>query len=136
METTESLLTYLNDLFIEEIESVGYRVYPVDAPPDTPKPYIVNQITFNQSEFPMDTGLLIVHIWGKTAAEALGIKSIIYKLLQYKNIHTSEILNCQSWFFSDGFIPDEPGIWHYVIQFNLRLFKSAELRDVIERDTS
>ena len=78
METTESLLTYLNDLFIEEIESVGYRVYPVDAPPDTPKPYIVNQITFNQSEFPMDTGLSIVHISERQLRSSWN-KAIIYK---------------------------------------------------------
>lgn len=141
MDTTASLLTAIYNLLKDDgdfYELVADRIYPVFASPDTVTPYVVNQISFNESDNPMNTGLLIVHIWDKspTASRALQIKERIYYLLDKLNIRTTEINNCRVWFFSDGFIPDEPGYWHYIIQFNLRLVKTTELNAVIERDTS
>lgn len=141
MDTTASLLTAIYNLLKDDGDLHGIvadRIYPMATAPDTINPYIVNQLSFNEADTPMDTGLLIVHIWDKspTASRVLEIKGRVYCLLNKKNIRTDEIGNCRVWYFSDGFIPDEPGYWHYIIQFNLRLVKTTELNAVIERDTS
>jgi hypothetical protein len=83
----------------------------------------------------MDEGLLIVYLWdtGTSAARILDMANRVFILLQYRDMYTEYVNKCRTWFFSGGFVQDEPGIWHYVMQFHLRLFRTKELADVINR---
>jgi len=136
-----SVLNYIYNLLTGDDTLQGImgtvRVKPQWNPPDTPKPYIIQMLTMKETDapFPLRNGTLTLHLFDddSNASRILNMRERLIYLLENKHFYTAEIISCRCWLADDGFGPDEPGVWHYVIIFNLRLYKSYEAAVILSR---
>jgi len=109
-------------------------LYPQWMPADTPKPYIVQMVEMiaTDAPFALRSGSLTLHLWDDStnADKILEMRNRIMELLENKMFSTSDV-NCRCWLYSDGFVTDEPDIWHFVIVFALRIYKSSEAEEIV-----
>ncbi len=143
METLTSLFTYFYSLLtadtaLQTLMGGTVVIHPQWQSADTPKPYIVQTLDMRSTDapWPLRNGTLQLHLWSGTpdAGQILKMRERIVVLLENRHFATSEVNSCRCRLFSEGFVPDEPGVWHFVIQFNLRLYKSAEAEAIINRE--
>jgi len=135
LDTQESVLTAVYTLLVADTTlktAMGgtVRLYPVWAPPDATFPYLVNRLDMIASDpFPARAGTYIVDIWSNSvaASEIVAIRKRLIELLDEYMFNTTDVKNIKLMLQTDGFIPEtEPDIWHYTIQFNVRLWRQSE----------
>ncbi len=141
VDTQQSLLSALHGLLTGDTALTAamgtVKVYPVQAGTDITMPYIVHRIDMRatDSAFPLRQGTYIVDIWSDRAnmEEAAAIRKAVIELLDNRMVDNDEVTACRLSLQTDGFIPEEPGIWHYVIQFNIRFYRETETNAIITR---
>ena len=109
------------------------RLRAVWANPDEEFPYLVQQIDFTATEFwPIRKGTLYLDIWSHSEnyRECLEIRRLVIGLLDEWQFDTAndEAVNCKLWLQTDGMIEEDAiNIWHYATQWNLRMYRKAEV---------
>ena len=140
-DTITSLITYVHgalvgDTSLKSAMGGTVTVKPSWQPPDTPKPYIVQMVGLRATDapFPLNNGTLTLHLWDESpnATRILEMRERCVILFDASDIQTTDVISCRINLQGDDMIPDEPGIWHYVLMFSLRLYKSGEARQVLE----
>jgi len=126
----------MKSIYNEVFQLLNYNVYLNNAPDDAPTPYIVQRLSLEQLEFPFTIGRLEIHIWdkSKSALETLEIRDDVVETLNMTKLSTDDVCFCRLYLFSESFIPDEPGIYHYVLNFDLRAYKSSEAEAILARE--
>lgn len=137
--TIQSILSYVYNLLTTDDELAEIPIHPQWQPPDTVKPYIVQELEIRSTDAPfqLGSGSLTLHLWSESssASEVLSMRDRILTLTENLDIVTADVNSCRCRLGSEGFIPDDPGIWHYVIVFNLRLIKSGDTARILDRDS-
>lgn len=139
-DTQISFITHIYNLLTSDgvLKTITAKVYPVSAPEDTAFPYIVQSLDMRETDdpFPLRNGTLTLNLWdkGTNASKILNMRDAIIPLLDQLIFNTADISGCRLWLQTDGFVPDEPGTYHYVIMFSVRLYKASEAEAVLERE--
>lgn len=124
----------------DELEAImgTVKVEPINSPPDTAKPYIVQLFDMRETDppFPFRNGTLTLNLWdeGTNTIRILNMRNRIMTLLEYLKFSNADISGCRLQLQTDGFVADEPGVYHYVIMFSVRLYKASEAEAVLERE--
>lgn len=154
MELQTAILTQLSSILTADagmITAMGSAhtaaapwLYPVWAKDDAPMPYLVHRCDLRAIDdfWPMRQGTYLLDIWScsDNGAEALAIRDRIMTLLEDQswNIDDGEgnriITACRLWLQTEGFVPEmTDGIWHYVTQWNIRLYRTRETANILAR---
>jgi hypothetical protein len=139
VDTQKSLLEFIysyltNDAALKLALGGTVSLYPIFAPNDTPMPYLVQKLDFKDTEFfPVNQGTLQFDLWSRSpnADQILSMRKRLIEMLDQYNFDTDEVKGVRVWKYSDGFVPDDPGIWHYVILFSIRLYRASEVAVII-----
>lgn len=143
MDTQQRIITQIHsslagDTDLQTIFGGTVRVFPVWAPPDAEFPYIVHRAEMIRVEdfFPMRSGTLIVDAWSYSpnVEEVTNIRERVIAALDELDFSATEISHCRVFLESDGFVPEtEADVWHYTCQFNIRLYRKAEVASILAR---
>jgi hypothetical protein len=144
MDIQERLLTQIYstltaDATLKTAMGGTVRLYPVWAVPDATFPYLVQRLDMAPPPdgiFPQRRGTLIIDIWSNSsnASELVAIRQRIIGLLDELQFNTTEVKNVKIRLDTDGFIPEsEPDIYHYTLQFTMRLWRQSELTTILAR---
>jgi hypothetical protein len=114
------------------------RLYPVQASPDTAFPFLVHRLDINGDEpFPMRNATYYLDVFSDTVniTEVTTIRQRLINLLdEYIFTVTDAVQSARIWLQTDGFVPEvETGVWHYALQFNIRLYRTGEVAAIIAR---
>ncbi|AGG07978.1 hypothetical protein B1778_04325 [Dehalococcoides mccartyi] len=142
MDTQAALISKVYETLTEDSQLATImdtiRVHPITAPADTPKPYIVHELSLRETDkpFPFCTGGLTIHLWdtGSNITRILSMRSRIIALFDQLLYNDEDISGARFNLQADNFVTDEPGIYHYVILFDIRLFKASEAESILERE--
>jgi len=132
------LYTYLTgDTAAKAAMGGTVRCYLTWAKTDAVLPYLVHRIDMGMGEpFPRRNATYYLDIWSASdsANEVTTIRKAIVELLDELSFNTTEAKNCKLELQTDGFIPEpEEGIYHYAMQFSLRLWRQSETTIIIGR---
>lgn len=143
--TTDVALSILSKLYDTLTGDSGLQtamggtvaLYPTLAGTDITMPYLVHRLDLrNITDWtPERAGTYIVDIWSDMTdiAEIMAIRKAIMDAIHNLDTTTAEVDRVWLWRQTDGFIADEPGIWHYVIQFNLKYLKLTDMSEILRR---
>ena len=137
-DTQRALLEYIytrltGDATLKAAMGGTVRLRATWAKPDEEFPYLVQRIEFNSTEFwPIRQGTLYLDVWSDSENynECLEIRRLIIGLLDEHQFDTAsnEAVNCKLWLQTDGMIEEDAlNIWHYATQWNLRMYRKAEV---------
>ncbi len=141
-DTQESVLTALYnrltaDATLKTAMGGAVAIYPVGAKPDAEFPYLVHRLDMRAGEpFPERAGTYLIDAWSNSpiATQVVAIRKRIIELLDEYQFNTTDVKNIKVALQADGFVPEsEPDIWHYTMQFNIRLWRQAETVVIIGR---
>ena len=135
MDTQKSVLTYIYNLLTTDATLITamttVRLYLTWAISDAEFPYMVHRMDFRAGTiFPARIGTYYLDIWddADNSETLLTIRQRIIGLLDQINFNTTDVKNVRLSLAADSFIPeDEPGIWHYAMQFDIYIWRQAEL---------
>jgi hypothetical protein len=148
VELTKAILTKLYTILTEDSilkSAMGgtVKIYPVWAKDDTVMPYLVHRIESSASSdfWPIRQGTYILDIWsgGTNADEALTIRDRIMTLLDEQSWDLTDsttklVKAMRMWLQTEGFVTeDDTEIWHLATQWNIRLYRTAEVANIISR---
>lgn len=142
MDVQKVLINHLHsritdDESLQTIFGGNVRLSLIFAPPDSSLPHITHRLDLrNLTDWiPVRAGTYIVDIWSisPNAEEALNIRDCIMTLIHDHEFVAEGIDLAWLWRQTDGFIPDESGIWHYAIQFNFRYQCMADAANILRR---
>lgn len=118
-------------------------LYHLWAKPDAPMPYICHRFDLraNDGEWVTRSGTYQVDIYysSNAATEALAIRDAIITLLDQQSWDISSggteyVTALRLWLQTEGFVPeDSEEVWHYTMQFNLRLIRKGEINNILNR---
>lgn len=108
------------------------------APPDSLMPYLVHKCDFRdagEGSFPIRRGSYTIDIWTQSGEADLGfqIRNRLIELLDRYQFEDEDLSLDWIDIQSDGLIPDAPGIWHYTMLFNFRIYRKAETAYIVNR---
>jgi hypothetical protein len=119
-------------------------LYPGWAKPDAAMPYICHlfqDLRANEGEWITRSGTYTVNIWSSSnnMEEARAIRDRLMTLLDQQSWDISSggteyVTALRLWLQTEGFvIEDTEEVWHYVIQFNVRLIRRGEIANILSR---
>ena len=113
------------------------RLYPVQASPDTEMPYMVHRLDNSAVDvWPMRQATYVIDILSDTdnINEITTIRRLVLGLLDERIVTTTDIQSARVWLQTDGFVQEiEESVWHYVLQFNVRMYRKGEAATIIAR---
>ena len=113
----------------------GTNIYPEQGPRDAPFPYLVQSVTASETNapWPMRQGRLEIHLWDEAATieRIMGMRDRVVALLDNWQSNSDDLGGVRAWLASESAIPDENHIRHYVIQFNVRLYRVADAEAIL-----
>lgn len=113
------------------------RLYPVQATPDTVMPYMVHRLDISGGEpFPLRDGTYVIDIFSDSATidEITAIRRLVIGLVDERIVTTADIQSARLWLQTDGFVQElEEGVWHYVLQLNVRWYRKGEAAAILAR---
>ncbi len=143
IDTMQSILSEIYDTLTGDetlTTAMGgsVKVYPIEATIDVSMPYLIHRIDLAPPGdfWVKQAGTYVVDIYSDSSniAEILSIRKRIIELLDERDMSTTEAGNIHLWKQTDGSIPtDEPGIYHYALQFNIRFFRISETEAIVSR---
>ncbi len=142
VDTQESLLTALYtrltaDTTLQTAMGGSVALYPVWAKPDAAFPYLVQRIDMRAGEiWPERFGVYLLDVWSNApiATETVAIRKRLIELLDEYDFSTTDVKNVKLSLATDGFVPEsEPDIFHYAMQFSIRLWRQSETVYIISR---
>lgn len=144
MDTQAALMTIVYDQLVGDSQLATImgtvNVHPLSSPADTPVPYIVQELTLRETDkpFPLNEGTLTLHLWdtGSNVTRILNMRSCVIALFNQLMYTDDDVSGARFNLQMDSFVTDEPGIYHYVILFNIRLYKASEAKAILEREDS
>ena len=118
-------------------------LYPVWAKSDAPMPYICHRFDLrpNDGEWVTRSGTYVVDIFSSSNnfAEAMAIKDRIITLVDHQSWDISSggtvyVRGLRLDLQTEGFVTEETEeVWHYVMQFNVRLIRRGEISNIVTR---
>jgi len=141
-ETTDSLIKYVYDLLrgdekLNQIMGWDVQVYPVWARPDAKMPYIVQMwdMRVTDEPYPLRMATLWLHLWSEhsTTRQILLMRERAAVLLDALTFTTPAVSNARCRLATDGLIPDEPGIYHLAMRFDVRVYRATETYQILTR---
>ncbi len=142
LDTQESLLTALytrltDDSALKAAMGNEVRLFLTWAKPDAAFPYLVHRIDMRAGGiWPERQGVYLVDIWSNSpnASEIVAIRKRLIELLDEYDFSTTDVKNVKLSLETDGFVPEnEVDIFHYALQFSLRLWRQSETVYIISR---
>jgi hypothetical protein len=141
MDTIQSIITHIYNLLAadEELQTAmggTVKLHLSFAPTDAPMPYIVHTVGLRESDhFAANEGTYTVNIYSSStnASEVLSIRKRIVELLDRIKFDTDEVRGCELHKFSDDFVEEEESVCHYVIMFNLWVYRASEIDSILSR---
>jgi len=113
------------------------NLYLEQAPPDSPFPYMVHRIELrNITDYsPERQGTYLVDLWSNSpnADEVLSICDRVDELIHNAEFETLELDEVWLWRQAETPVPDEPGIRHRNLQFNIRYLRLADAANILRR---
>jgi len=140
VDTQLSVLKYIYDALTADTTlktAMGgtVRLYPVQASPDTEFPFMVHRLDIGMLEpFPMREATYYLDIFsdGDNINEVTTIRQRLVTLLDETLFSPTDVSSVRMWLQTDGFVPEvESGVWHYVMQFNVRFYRAGETAAII-----
>ena len=130
-------MNLIEHIYNELTYQVDYPVHLNWQPTDTEMPFIVLLTDQRETDppFPLRAGSINFHVFDKSpnALTTYTIRDIIVRLFDQYEFITDEI-SCRMWLQNENLAPDEPGIWHYIITFTLRLYRIADTSAILDRE--
>lgn len=113
----------------------GTNIYPEQGPRDAPFPYVVQSANAGETNapWPMRQGRLEIHLWDEAATieRIMAMRDRVVALLDNWQSNSDDLGGVRVWLASESAIPDENHIRHYVLQFNVRLYRVADAEAIL-----